>query len=603
MIRAIILTVTLILTIGVSSGAESRQPNVVLILTDDLGWGDLGCYGSDFYRTPNLDRLAAQGVRFTGAYAAAPVCSPSRASLLTGKSPARLHLTDWLPGRADRSDQKMARPVIHQQLPLEEETLAKLLKKAGYTTAHVGKWHLGGEGFGPKEQGFDVNNAGDQTGTPRSYFHPFKNNDGAMPGLESGASGEYLTDRLTREAEGFIEENKTKPFFLFLSHYAVHIPLRAREEMIAKYRAAHPGQKHTNAIYAAMIESVDESVGRIMRKLEALKLAEDTLVIFTSDNGGLSVREGANTPATSNAPLRAGKGYLYEGGIRVPLIVRWPGKAQSGLVRHDPVVGTDLFPTILAAAGIAVPEAGKQDGVDLSPVLTRQGMLSREMIAWHYPHYSNQGGKPGGAMREGNLKLIESYENGYLELYDLSDDVEEIQNIAGKFPDKANALQKKLETWRRSVDAQAMTLNPDYVIVPIQPSEDGSILLHSKDVTIHGVNVRYEPPAHKNTVGYWTRVDDWVSWDFEITKAGDYALEVLQGCGKGSGGSEVEFSVGDQVIKMIVEDTGHFQNFINRNIGKYSFAQPGKYTLAVKPKTKPGVAVMDIRQAVLRPLN
>ena len=237
------------------------------------------------------------------------------------------------------------------------------------------------------------------------------------------------------------------------------------------------------------------------------------------------------------------------------------------------------------------------------PVLSGQGSLSRETIAWHYPHYSNQGGKPGGAIREGNLKLVESYENGFLELYDLSDDVGETRNIAGKFPDKANELQKKLETWRRNMGAQMMTLNQDYVIVPIKPSEDGSILLHSKDVTIHGINVRYEPPAHKNTVGYWTRVDDWVSWDFEIPKAGDYTLEVLQGCGKGSGGSEVEFSVGEQVLKMIVEDTGHFQNFINRNLGKFSFAQPGKYTLAVKPKTKPGVAVMDIRQAVLKPAN
>ncbi|HKS37522.1 MAG TPA: sulfatase, partial [Verrucomicrobiae bacterium] len=267
--------------------AQSK-PNIVVILIDDLGWADLVCYGSTFHRTPNLDRLARDGVRFTDAYAAAPVCSPTRAALLTGKHPARLQLTDWLPGRQDRTDQKLARPIIRQQLPLEETTLAEALKAGGYATAHIGKWHLGGEGFGPEKQGFDLNIGGDHTGTPLSYFAPFRNQQRAMPGLEQGDSGEYLTDRLTSEAERFIEQSKDRPFFLYLAHYAVHIPLRAKTNLVAKYLSQKPGERQTNAIYAAMIESMDESVGRIVKKLEDLRLAENTVIIFTSDNGGLS---------------------------------------------------------------------------------------------------------------------------------------------------------------------------------------------------------------------------------------------------------------------------------------------------------------------------
>ncbi|HTK76246.1 MAG TPA: sulfatase, partial [Gemmataceae bacterium] len=265
------------------------KPNVIIILIDDLGRNDLGCYGSRYYRTPNLDKLAADGIRFSDAYAACPVCSPTRAAILTGKYPARLHLTDWLPGRADRPDQKLVRPVIRQQLPLEEVTLAEALKAAGYTTGHIGKWHLGGPGFGPQQQGFDVNVAGDQTGSPRSYFAPFKDAQGRfMPGLEQANDGEYLTDRLTTEAERFIDANRDRPFFLYFAHYAVHIPLRAKREMIAKYATdGRPGTQN-NPIYAAMVESMDESVGRVVKKLVDLGLDQKTLVIFTSDNGGLA---------------------------------------------------------------------------------------------------------------------------------------------------------------------------------------------------------------------------------------------------------------------------------------------------------------------------
>jgi arylsulfatase A len=449
----------LLLLATLAQAQTQRPPNIILILIDDYGWTDVGCYGSKFYQTPNIDRLARQGVRFTNAYAAAPVCSPTRASLMTGKSPARLHLTDWLPGRTDRPDQKLARPIIKQQLALSETTLAEALQSAGYATAHIGKWHLGGKGFEPERQGFDLNIAGDHTGTPRSYFYPFENKDGKMSGLEQGKAGDYLTDRLTDEAEKFIEQNRAKPFFLYLPHYTVHIPLKAKADLIAKYQSLSKSEeRHNNAIYAAMIESMDQSVGRIMHKVEQLGLSKDTVIIFTSDNGGLSVKEGPNTPATNNAPLRAGKGYLYEGGIRVPLVMAGVGKA--GRVNNTPVISTDLFPTILELAGQKLPR--DVEGTSLAGLLKTDKKLKREALFWHYPHYSNQGGKPGSAVRQGDWKLIEFFEGNQFELYNLRDDIGETKNLAQQMPAKAAALHKKLAQWRLAVQAQMMTPNPNY---------------------------------------------------------------------------------------------------------------------------------------------
>lgn len=328
--------------------STDRKPNFVIILIDDMGWADVACNGSTFYQTPNIDKLAAQSVQFKHAYAAAPVCSPTRAALLTGKYPARLQVTDWLPGREDQPSQKLKRANLKNALPLEETTLAEALKEAGYISAHIGKWHLGETGFGPLEQGFNINIGGDHTGTPASYFYPYANetfNKWKIPGLEGGQQNEYLTDRLTTEAEQFMEKNRNQPFLLYLAHFAVHIPMKAKEELIKKYKKlSTPGAVQNNAIYAAMIQSVDESVGRIIKKINELKLDENTVLIFTSDNGGLSVAEGPNTPATSNAPLKAGKGYLYEGGIRVPLIIRTPEAKNKSFISNEPVSTTDLYP-------------------------------------------------------------------------------------------------------------------------------------------------------------------------------------------------------------------------------------------------------------------
>jgi arylsulfatase A-like enzyme len=589
--------------------ADVAKPNFIFILIDDLGYSDLGCYDSKFYRTPNLDRMAAQGMKFTEAYAAGPVCSPTRASILTGKYPARLHLTDWLPGRPDRPDQRLARPLFRQELALEEITLAEKLKTAGYVTAHVGKWHLGGEGFEPQRQGFDINIAGDHTGTPMSYFAPFKGQgrdgkDRFMPGLDSAKEGEYLTDRITTEAEQIIEANRDKPFFLYLAHYAVHTPLKAKADYVAKYPALtnKPGQQ-TNVIYAAMIESMDEGVGRILKKLDDLKLSERTIVIFTSDNGGLATGEGPSTPPTINSPLREGKGWLYEGGIRVPLLARWPGVIQPGSTNATPVSSVDYFPTLLELAGVKVAAHETVDGVSLAPLLKQAGELPARPLFWHYPHYANQASKPGGVIREGDFKLIEFYETGRVELFDLKKDFRENQNLAEDPVQtvRVKSLRAKLDTWRNEVGAQMMTPNLSYH--PSSQATNGSITLLAKDADVHGAMLRYEPLPHKNTLGFWVNSNDWAHWEFEVTQPGKFAVEITYGCGTGCGGSEVEFAVGEQKLMFKVEVTGGFQAFVKRDIGELSFDQPGRYTLTVKAKSKPGPAVMDLPRVTFKPLK
>jgi arylsulfatase A-like enzyme len=590
----------LILSVLPAQADDTPRPNVVLIVADDLGWADLGCYGSKFHRTPHLDRLAAAGRRFTQAYAATPVCSPTRAALMTGKHPARLRLTDWLPGRGDRPAQRLLRPEIRQELPLDELTLAEALRSAGYATALIGKWHLGGAGFEPTRQGFDLNIAGDATGTALSYWAPFARQGRTMPGLEDAPAGQYLTDRLTSEAEHFIESQRHRPFFLYLPHYTVHIPMTAKEEVIARYPPwdGTPHGRQENPIYAAMLESLDESVGRVLARLDQLDLAARTIVIFTSDNGGLATLEGPHTPPTNNAPLREGKGWLYEGGLRVPLMVRWPGRVAVG-VEDTPVWSGDLFATVEALCGLS--DAAPGDGVSLADVLTARRPLAPRALYWHYPHYSNQGGRPGGAIRDGDWKLIEDYETGRRELYDLAHDVKEAANRAESQPSRVEELAAKLTAWRQSVAAQMPTPNPDYA--PNPQAQDGVIVLPAGTAEVHGVMLRYEPLPHKNTLGYWTHADDWASWEFVVREPGAFAVTALVGCNKASSGSTVEFSAADQVLELRVPETGGFQTFVPQALGRLSLNRPGRYRLEVRPRTKPGPAVMDLREVRLTPLD
>ena len=600
-----LISVSLCLCGSLSSAFAADTPNVVLIVIDDLGQRDLGCYGSTFYKTPNIDQMAKSGIRFTDFYAACPVCSPTRASILTGRYPQRMNITDWIPGRKDAPDQRLKQPAIRNELPLDEVTIAKLLQKNGYATAHVGKWHLGGKGFEPDKFGFDVNVAGDETGTPRSYFAPFSNKLGQMPGLEKADDGEYLTDRLTTEAEKFIEKNKDKPFFLYLPHYAVHTPLKAPQALIDKYKVTPTHGKQSNPTYAAMVESMDTSVGRLLKKLDDLKLSDNTLVIFTSDNGGLATLEGMPFAPTINSPLREGKGYLYEGGIRVPCVMKWPAVIKPGLTANDISCSIDFFDTILQATEHGAKNQpdkpdGKRDGWSLVPTFYGDKMKDRA-IFWHYPHYANQGSRPGAAVRFKEFKLIEFYEDGRRELYNVKSDISESRNLIGDPAVNAvpAALAEELDKWRKDVGAKMPTPNPDYK--PNPQNKDGVITLPARTALVQGQMLRFEPLPHKNTLGFWVNKDDTATFDFTVEKGGTFTVEVLQGCGKGSGGAEVELAVGDEKLTFTVKDTGGFQVFEARDVGTLKIEKAGRYTLTVKAKTKPGPAVMDLRQIVLKP--
>lgn len=608
----------------------SRPPNIVLVFADDLGVADLGCYGRRDHHTANLDRLAAEGMRFTAAYTAQPICSPSRAALMTGKCPARLNLTNYLPGRPDAPSQKLLQPRIEGFLPLEEVTLAELLSQAGYATGLFGKWHLGGAAHGPERQGFAVVESPPANTPPTAA---------ADPGREEGGKGEFA---ITAAAERFIEANRDRPFFCYVPHNSPHIPLAAAAERVAENQAAfHP-------VYAAMIGVLDRAVGRLMDKVESLGLAEHTIFIFTSDNGGLHVLEFPGTPATHNRPFRAGKGYLYEGGLREPLIVRWPGVVAPGRVCDTPVLLTDLVPTLLEAAGIDPARAvGPLDGVSLSGLLRGDAPAERPLF-WHFPNYTNQGGRPAGAIRAGDWKLIEQFEDGSLELYDLAADPGEARDLAAAEPERAAKMREALRDWRSRVGARMPTPNPEFDAAlhrrlyveqdpsRLEPAEtaaatapaweawraavnaaakgrrpqvtpaEGDIRLQARDAGVHGDQLRYEPQPAKNVLGYWTRPDDWASWDFEVARPGRYEVEVQQGCGARSGGAEVDVVVhgpaGGSTLPFTVQETGHFQQMILRVIGEVDLAA-GAHTLAVKPRTKPGVAVMDLRRVVLRPVS
>jgi len=455
------------LTCATSTAVALDRPNIVLFLIDDLGWSDLGCQGSTYYQTPNIDRLAAEGVRFTDAYAACAVCSPTRASVLTGKYPARLLLTNWLPSGRWEPTAKLREGRFVRSLPVEEVTLAEALREAGYRTMHVGKWHLGSEPFClPEHHGFDINIAGNAHGAPGQYFFPYQG-DWSIPAtgqrarwnvLPNGTDGEYLTGRLTEEAVTLINEahDDRQPFFLYFPHYGVHTPLQAQEEVINKYEKVPRKQRQGKPVYAAMVASIDDSVGRVMRALREQDIAKNTVVIFTSDNGGFY-------KATSNAPLRANKGAYYEGGVRVPLIISWPGVSAAGHVVHEPVISNDLYPTCLTAAGLPQRPNQHIDGVNLQPVLVGDGTLAARSLFWHFPHYNKHPSSvPCSVIRKGDWKLIETFDPVGVELYNLAQDIGETTDLARKQPRIREAMLDELTEWRSAVRAEPMLPNPDY---------------------------------------------------------------------------------------------------------------------------------------------
>lgn len=466
--------------------AATSRPNVLFILIDDLGWRDLGCYGSSFHETPNLDRLAAEGMRFTRAYASCPVCSPTRASILTGKYPARVGITQWIGGKLRGRLQDV--PYLHY-LPLEETSLATALREGGYQTWHVGKWHLGDEAFYPGRHGFDVNIGGCHLGSPQGpngHFSPY-----GIETLPDGPAGEYLADRLTDEAIGLIRRrDRERPFFLNLWHYAVHTPIQAPLHLVEKYRRKArrlkldeveaivegeimpklppPGRTlrvqrrivQSDVVYAAMMENLDSNIGRLLDALREAGLAEQTLVMFTSDNGGLSTAEGA---PTCNHPLAEGKGWNEEGGTRVCQIVRWPGQVPAGAVCDVPVTSTDFYPTMLEAAGLPPRPSQHADGVSLLPLLRDGKAPAREAIFWHYPHYSNQGGAPAASVVAGPWKLIQWFEDNRVALFNLDDDISETTDLSQSRPAVRDRLLEMLRAWQRDVGARFPEPNPDYV--------------------------------------------------------------------------------------------------------------------------------------------
>ncbi|MCK9507687.1 MAG: sulfatase [Pigmentiphaga sp.] len=473
-----------------------QKPNVVFIVVDDYGWSDVSYNGSKFYETPNIDRLAAEGMVFTNGYAAASVSSPSRCALMTGKYPARLQITDWIPGyqygltAQQLSNYKMISPEMKLNLPLEEVTMAEAMKENGYNTCLVGKWHCSEDSvYYPQYQGFDQNIGGWLKGSPNgnkseglAYFTPYHN-----PYLPDGPVGEYLTDRLGDEAARWIEEQKENPFFLYLSFYAVHTPIQPKPEVAELFKEKaktmgidtihpfstnfpwykeHPAPaRHwkertiqSDPDYAALIYSMDENIGKVLNKLTALGLDKNTIIFFTSDNGGLSTAEGS---PTTNAPLRAGKGWLYEGGIREPFVIKVPGKTTAGSTCDVPVIATDFYPTLLDACHIQLKPMQHQDGVSLMPLFEGK-KLKRKSIFWHYPHYGGKGDAPAAAIRQGDWKLIEFFETGKTELYNLKKDISETNDLSVIEPKITAKLLNELKKWQRSVDAQMPIFNPDY---------------------------------------------------------------------------------------------------------------------------------------------
>ena len=453
------------------NNSKNKSPNIIFILVDDLGWKDLGYSGSTFYETPNIDKLRNESYEFSSAYAASSVCSPTRASIMTGKHPARVNITDWIPG-----DNPLDRPFLGpkdlHQLPLEEVTIAEKLKNYGYTTFYSGKWHLGSKGYYPEQNGFDINIGGFEKGSPPGgYYTPYKN-----PKLSDGPEGEYLTDRLTSESIKFIENNKKdNPFALFLAFYTVHTPIQANKKHVSYFknklnklddniaRTRQEGKAITllnqvNPDYASMVYALDENIGRLIKSLKENNYYDDALIIFTSDNGGLSTLR--RVAPTSVSPLRAGKGWLYEGGIRIPQLIKMP-ENNKNIKIYEPTVSYDLFPTILEFAGIENTNQ-EIDGISLIPHLKTGKELNRKDIFWHFPHYHTSQWKPGAAIRQGDWKLVEHYESNKIELFNLKNDVGESKNLNLIYPEKTESLLKRLHELQKKTNANSVKINSNY---------------------------------------------------------------------------------------------------------------------------------------------
>lgn len=468
---------------GASAGrSEAPSPNVLFILADDLGYMDVGVYNENtFYETPHIDSLVQQGMMFTDGYVANPVCSPTRQSIMTGQYPSRDNNTDWFCG--DRTE-RFNHAEYDCSMDPDHVTLAEAFQEEGYATWFGGKWHLGPDStHWPEHQGFDVNKGGWEAGSPTAhggggYFSPYNN-----PRLEDGPEGEYLPFRLADEAGQFIESHREEPFFAFLSFYEVHNPREAPDSLIEKYREkrerlgldevtefeeieqvwpeADPRRERIvqgHPVYAAMVEAMDAAVGRVLETLEENGLSDDTVVVFMSDNGGLSTAEGHNT---SNRPLRGGKGWLYEGGIRVPYLIRWPGVTTEGSTSEVPATSTDFYPTLLDIAGLAMRPEQHLDGVSLVPALKGDGSIDRDALYWHYPHYSNQGGFPGGAIRMGPWKLVEDYEDGAVQLFNLAEDLREQNDVSSQHPERVDRMRQQLHEWYEDVDARFLRAKED----------------------------------------------------------------------------------------------------------------------------------------------
>ena len=462
--------IILILSLLIASQAQARddRPNFLFIIVDDLGWADVGVYGSDYYETPNIDALAEEGMRLTDGYVASPMCSPTRASIMTGKHPARLQMTNWIgaPQPEEYAWNTILRSASYvKALPLEEVTIAEAMQTAGYETINIGKWHLGKpEKFWPEHHGFETNIAGCAWGAPiggDKFFSPYNN-----PRLSDGPKGEHLPDRLAKEAIKFLKKKHKRPFFTYLSFYSVHSPWMAREDLITKYnkkdkllddwrseRWVDFKTQQNNAVYAGMIEAMDIAIGDVLNTLKETGQDKNTVVVFVSDNGGAS-------EVTSNHPLRAGKCFLYEGGIRVPFIVSYPGQIKAGSISNTPVTSTDFYPTILDLAGISLKPNNHNDGVSFASLLRGEPFIGNDLY-WHYPHYEG-GFEPASAVRSGDWKLIEFYEEGRVELYNLKDDISEYNNLADSRPDRVEEMTAKLHAWRKEVKAVEPTPNPNF---------------------------------------------------------------------------------------------------------------------------------------------